>query len=46
MDLESVDDIDEGQLASWMKQATAIPGFGGKETMSPTPAGKVAPAKG
>ena len=30
VDLESVDDIDERQLASWMKQATAIPGFGGK----------------
>ena len=28
VDLESVDDIDEGQLASWMKQAAAIPGFG------------------
>ncbi len=28
VDLETVDDIDEGQLASWMKQATAIPGFG------------------
>jgi hypothetical protein len=31
VDLESVDDIDELQLASWMKQATAIPGFGGKK---------------
>ena len=30
VDLESADDIDERQLASWMKQATAIPGFGGK----------------
>jgi hypothetical protein len=30
VDLESVDDLDERQLASWMKQATAIPGFGGK----------------
>ena len=28
VDLESVDDLDEGQLASWMKQAAAIPGFG------------------
>jgi hypothetical protein len=28
VDLESVDDIDERQLASWMQQATAIPGFG------------------
>ena len=31
VDLELVDDLDEGQLASWMKQATAIPGFGGKK---------------
>jgi hypothetical protein len=31
VDLESVDDIDERQLASWMKQAAAIPGFGGKK---------------
>ena len=31
VDLESVDDVDERQLASWMKQATAIPGFGGKK---------------
>jgi len=30
-DLESVDDLDERQVASWMKQATAIPGFGGKK---------------
>jgi hypothetical protein len=28
VDLESVDDIDERQLASWMTQAAAIPGFG------------------
>jgi hypothetical protein len=28
VDLESLDDIDEAQLASWMQQATAIPGFG------------------
>ena len=28
LDLESLDEIDEGQLASWMKQAAAIPGFG------------------
>jgi hypothetical protein len=28
VDLVSVDDIDEGQLASWMKQAAALPGFG------------------
>ena len=30
VELESVDDIDEAQLASWMRQATAIPGFGRK----------------
>jgi len=28
VELESLDDIDEAQIASWMKQATAIPGFG------------------
>jgi len=28
VDLGSVDDLDEVQLASWMKQATALPGFG------------------
>jgi hypothetical protein len=28
VDLESVDDLDERQAASWMKQAAAIPGFG------------------
>ena len=28
VDLESLDDLDEPQVASWMKQATAIPGFG------------------
>jgi hypothetical protein len=28
VELESLDDLDEGQLASWMKQAAAIPGFG------------------
>jgi hypothetical protein len=28
VELESVDDIDEQQVASWMKQAAAIPGFG------------------
>jgi hypothetical protein len=31
VDLESLDDIDERQLASWMKQATAMPGFGGNK---------------
>jgi hypothetical protein len=28
IDLESVDDIDERQIASWMQQAAALPGFG------------------
>jgi len=28
VDLESVDAIDERQLASWMEQAAAMPGFG------------------
>jgi hypothetical protein len=31
VDLESVDDIDERQLASWMEQAAAMPGFGGRK---------------
>ena len=31
VDLESVDAIDERQLASWMEQAAAMPGFGGKK---------------
>lgn len=31
VDLASVGDLDERQVASWMKQATAIPGFGGKK---------------
>src|SRR3954464_8258224 len=30
VDLASIDDIDEPQLASWMQQATALPGFGKK----------------
>src|SRR4051812_36590946 len=30
VDLESVDDIDERQLASWMEQAAALPGFGNR----------------
>ena len=28
VELASLDDIDERQVASWMKQATALPGFG------------------
>ncbi len=31
VDLESIDDIDERLAAAWMKQATALPGFGGKK---------------
>ncbi len=31
VELESADDLDEAQVASWMKQATAIPGFGAKK---------------
>jgi hypothetical protein len=31
VDLASVDDLDERQVAVWMKQATAMPGFGGKK---------------
>jgi hypothetical protein len=31
VNLESVYDLNERQGASWMKQATAIPGFGGKK---------------
>src|SRR4051812_5689112 len=30
VDLESVGDLDLRQAASWMKQAAALPGFGGK----------------
>ena len=30
VDLASVDDLNEPQVASWMKQATALPGFGKK----------------
>jgi hypothetical protein len=31
VDLGSLKDLQEKQVASWMKQATAIPGFGGKK---------------
>jgi hypothetical protein len=31
VDLESVDDLDEREAAAWMKQATDLPGFGGKK---------------
>jgi len=28
VDLVSLDDIDEGQISAWMRQAAALPGFG------------------
>jgi hypothetical protein len=31
VELESVDDIDERQIADWMKQVTSVPGLGGKK---------------
>ena len=31
VELASVDGLDERQVASWMRQATALPGFGGKK---------------
>lgn len=31
VELESVDDLDERQLAAWMIQVTAVPGIGGKK---------------
>jgi hypothetical protein len=31
VELESLDDLDEAQLADWMKQATAVPGVGRKK---------------
>ena len=30
VDLESVGDLDERRVASWMRQAAVMPGFGGK----------------
>ncbi len=30
VELESVDDLDEREIATWMKQVTAVPGVGGK----------------
>ena len=30
VELESVDDLDERQVAAWMKQVTSVPGVGGK----------------
>ena len=31
VELESVDDLDERQIAAWMKQVAAAPGVGGKK---------------
>jgi hypothetical protein len=31
VELESMDDIDEQQIAAWMKQVTSVPGIGGKK---------------
>jgi hypothetical protein len=31
VDLASLADLDEGQVAEWMRAATAMPGFGGKK---------------
>lgn len=31
VELESVDDLDERQIAPWMKQVAAVPGVGGKK---------------
>jgi hypothetical protein len=31
VELESTDDIDERQVAAWMKQVTSVPGIGGKK---------------
>jgi hypothetical protein len=31
VELESADDLDERQIAVWMKQVTAVPGLGGKK---------------
>jgi hypothetical protein len=31
VELESIDDVDELQIAAWMKQATSVPGVGKKQ---------------
>ncbi|WP_245413351.1 DUF1801 domain-containing protein [Arthrobacter celericrescens] len=31
VELESLDDIDEQQIADWMKQVTSVPGVGGRK---------------
>lgn len=33
---KSIRDLDEAQLAAWMKQATSVPGVGKKRSVSPT----------
>jgi hypothetical protein len=30
VELETVDELDEGQVAAWMRQVTSVPGIGGK----------------
>jgi hypothetical protein len=30
VELETVDDLDEGRVATWMRQITSVPGIGGK----------------
>jgi len=35
VELESVDDLDEDQIAAWMTQVTSVPGLGGKKTHLP-----------
>jgi hypothetical protein len=30
VELETVEDLDEGQVAAWMRQVTSVPGIGGK----------------
>ncbi|WP_442852613.1 DUF1801 domain-containing protein [Arthrobacter sp. 131MFCol6.1] len=31
VELESMDDVDERQIAAWMKQVASVPGVGGKK---------------
>ena len=31
VELESLDDLDNGQIAAWMRQITSVPGIGGKK---------------
>ncbi|MEC5183936.1 hypothetical protein RCH12_001395 [Cryobacterium sp. MP_3.1] len=37
VELASVDDLDERQIAAWMTQVTSVPGLGGKKTHIPSP---------